>query len=250
MNPCTARHIILSCVLLVLGTATLFGQRHITDTFYVTVVPKTSAHPYFGMGSDFGYALNGVESPVVRLVRDSTYIFNVTALADSFSFGFYSIPIGGTSGRYQDHVVTIDFANDNWIVRASEDTRDTLYYASSAEPWVGGTILVVDSITTSVQDDSRSQSRVHAGTVHASPNPFSQTTTLRFTLEEPAAVRVGVFNMLGQEVYAHDYGSLSLGMKELNLSAPDLLPGMYVVQVTAHASRKTSVLQGKIHVVE
>ena len=45
--------------------------------FNVTVTTKTSAHPYFGVGSTLGYVVNGVEGAALSLTRGTTYTFGI-----------------------------------------------------------------------------------------------------------------------------------------------------------------------------
>ena len=47
----------------------------------VTVVTKDATHPYFGIGSPAGYALDGVQGKELTLIRGVTYSFN------DFSYG-------------------------------------------------------------------------------------------------------------------------------------------------------------------
>ena len=41
-------------------------------TYTVTVASKTSAHPYFGVGSSNGYLINGIEAPIIEIKGNDT----------------------------------------------------------------------------------------------------------------------------------------------------------------------------------
>ena len=41
-------------------------------TYTVTVASKTSAHPYFGVGSSLGYLINGIEAPIIEIKGNDT----------------------------------------------------------------------------------------------------------------------------------------------------------------------------------
>ena len=49
----------------------------------VKVVTKTAAHPYFGVGSNLGYTINGVESPYLEFTPGNTYRFDQSHSSNS-----------------------------------------------------------------------------------------------------------------------------------------------------------------------
>jgi len=65
-------------------------------TFAVTFAAKTSAHPYFGIGSAFGYLIDGVEGKALTLTRGINYSFSVSATA-SHPFFVSTAVIGATT---------------------------------------------------------------------------------------------------------------------------------------------------------
>ena len=59
-------------------------------TYTVTVASKTSAHPYFGVGSSLGYLINGIESPIIEIKGNDTskpyhYKFDQSDSSNSWS---------------------------------------------------------------------------------------------------------------------------------------------------------------------
>ena len=108
-------------------------------TYTVTVISKTSAHPYTGSGSSSAYALDGKESPSILLLPNMTYRFDQ---ADGSNSGhplrFYleadkttayttNVTTSGTpgsSGAYTQIVVT-------------DATPPVLYYQCSSHAYMG-----------------------------------------------------------------------------------------------------------------
>jgi hypothetical protein len=70
------------------------------------------------------------------------------------------------------------------------------------------------------------------------PNPFNPTTSIRFSVPEPASVRLSVYNMLGQEVRTLFAGQTDRGTRVIEWDATDNLgrivpSGTYVYRMTA-----------------
>ena len=65
------------------------------------------------------------------------------------------------------------------------------------------------------------------------PNPFNPTTTIRFTLDEPAFVSLKVFTMVGEEIATlteHEY--LDEGAWDYDFDASKISSGVYLYQLT------------------
>ncbi|HEY3295595.1 MAG TPA: T9SS type A sorting domain-containing protein [bacterium] len=79
-----------------------------------------------------------------------------------------------------------------------------------------------------------------------SPNPFNLTTTLHYTLSEPGAVKVTLFDVLGRSVKQIDLSAVEAGDHSINLSADGLATGVYFVRLQAGqhlATRKVLLLK-------
>jgi hypothetical protein len=63
------------------------------------------------------------------------------------------------------------------------------------------------------------------------PNPFSERTTLRFSLREPADVRLTVYDLLGREVGRLAEGSLPAGTHERVFEGGGFPAGLYVCRL-------------------
>ncbi len=59
------------------------------------------------------------------------------------------------------------------------------------------------------------------------PNPFSSSTNLKYTLEEPAPVKIQVFDNLGRDILSVHKGLLPLGEHSERINLENFPPGMY-----------------------
>ena len=65
------------------------------------------------------------------------------------------------------------------------------------------------------------------------PNPFNPTTTIRYALPEAAAIRLALYNALGQEVLVLVQGDQTAGYHEVRLDGSSLASGVYVYRLEA-----------------
>ncbi len=64
------------------------------------------------------------------------------------------------------------------------------------------------------------------------PNPTSKATSLYFTLTQDQKVNVQLYNMLGEQVYSNNYGTMSAGDHLVNINCAALQSGVYFVRLT------------------
>ncbi|HLA99751.1 MAG TPA: T9SS type A sorting domain-containing protein, partial [Bacteroidota bacterium] len=65
------------------------------------------------------------------------------------------------------------------------------------------------------------------------PNPFNPTTTIRFSIEEPSAVSLKIFSMLGEEVQTLvGHEMLDEGSWDYDFDASRLSSGIYIYQLS------------------
>ncbi len=76
------------------------------------------------------------------------------------------------------------------------------------------------------------------------PNPFSESTTVQFTLRKAEKVSIGVYNLAGQEIHRVDEGILNEGKHQLTVNGSELVPAVYFVILTIG---KQSQLRKIIH---
>ena len=79
------------------------------------------------------------------------------------------------------------------------------------------------------------------------PNPFSASTRLELTVDEPSEVTVAVFDALGRRVAVLHEGPLRASTYTLRVDAGDLPPGLYLVRATdgrgATATRSVALVR-------
>ena len=78
------------------------------------------------------------------------------------------------------------------------------------------------------------------------PNPFSQSTTITFSLTEPAAISVSVYNLLGQKVRNITNQSFSSGTHKVTLERSNLPGGIYFYKLIHNNivhTRKMAIVQ-------
>lgn len=126
-----------------------------------------------------------------------------------------------TTGTYEVPLVYQDFDPTNPV------SPTTYYYISD--------VIFTDADFVSTNDIEKSNIAVSQNY----PNPFSTTTNIDVTLDNSANVSINVFNMMGQQVYAQDYGKLPAGQNQITINGSDLNTGMYFFTVTAGNSQVT-----------
>ena len=113
-------------------------------TYTVTVASKTSAHPYFGVGSSNGYYLNSIEAPIIEFKGNDTskpyyhkfdqsdasnsghplLFYNNASKTTQFTTGVTTNGSPGSSGAYT-------------MIAVDSDTPNILYYQCSAHGQMG-----------------------------------------------------------------------------------------------------------------
>ncbi len=217
-------------VAFILLTGTSYGQRQVVDTFTVAVVEKTSAHPYFGIGHDMGYSINGIEGATIYLIRDSLYAFHYDTLRGDEIPQFFTEPIGGNQGRYFDLKDGDDRSSDFTFIRARPDAPDTLYYASSRYAWMGGTFVVVDSLPSSVPTDRRWDYRSLVLS-QVFPNPVSTDATLSFNAERDLQCCIQIIDLHGRVVAVTALSTYPAGIIRIPIQRNGLPIGTYFYRV-------------------
>jgi hypothetical protein len=76
----------------------------------------------------------------------------------------------------------------------------------------------------------------------AYPNPFNSTAMISFSLPKASAVRLEVFNVLGQRAYEADLGTLNAGKQLHRFDGSKLASGVYLATLHAGAVTRTQKL--------
>ncbi len=83
--------------------------------------------------------------------------------------------------------------------------------------------------TTAVEDQPKNESNIESF-----PNPFSQSTSIKFTSSDCAFTQVSIHNLLGSEVARLFTGSLDGGEHSFIWDAHGIPPGMYICTIRAN----------------
>ncbi|MDX1440640.1 MAG: T9SS type A sorting domain-containing protein, partial [Rubricoccaceae bacterium] len=67
----------------------------------------------------------------------------------------------------------------------------------------------------------------------AYPNPFRSSSVISFSLEQPSAVRLDLFDALGRRVAVLADGSFAAGQHEVVVDGYALRPGLYIARLSA-----------------
>jgi len=101
--------------------------------------------------------------------------------------------------------------------------------------WVSG-VSYLESEYVSVRDIEKNIAKV--GSLY--PNPSNGTTNMDITLDKSVNVSINIVNLMGQSVYAEDFGTKAIGVNKVTINANDLTSGIYFVTVKAGNSTSTS----------
>jgi hypothetical protein len=69
------------------------------------------------------------------------------------------------------------------------------------------------------------------------PNPFNESVSVKFFLQQSAEVVVDIFNLYGQRIKSLPVEKRHAGDNQINISLNDVADGIYFVQVTKNGSR-------------
>jgi hypothetical protein len=73
--------------------------------------------------------------------------------------------------------------------------------------------------------------------VSAYPNPFDNSTTVRFEIASGTNAKLIVYNILGKRVRVIDLGYRTTGIHETSFVKGDLNPGMYILQINTNYNK-------------
>ena len=112
------------------GNVTASSAAH---TIVVTVISKTSNHPYINLGSSSGYSLDGIESPWLNLT-EGIYKFDVShSSVGSHPFRFYF-----DAAKTQQYTANVDTSESGAVyLTVNKDTPQVLYYQCSSHGYMG-----------------------------------------------------------------------------------------------------------------
>ena len=134
------------------GNVTASSAAH---TIVVTVISKTSSHPYINLGSSSGYSLDGIESPWLNLT-EGIYKFDVShSSVGSHPFRFYF-----DAARTQQYTDNVSTETGAVYLTVNKDTPQVLYYQCSSHGYMGFGLST--SMNPLVQDENGLKTLVSA----------------------------------------------------------------------------------------
>jgi hypothetical protein len=156
------------------------------------------------------------------------------------TFQLGGAPVAGTGSGYNTYVAryfqntgshrwSTAFAGDGNLVSFVEESENGLVLAGNTEGSVdfgGGALLFQGEIDVFAARYHEVLTAIGDGPVLASldqniPNPFNPTTTIRYTLHEPARVAIVVYSASGQSVRRLDQGARSTGLYHVEWDGRD-----------------------------
>lgn len=143
---------------------------------------------------------------------------NETVYASSLSSGIYS------------------YTNNNWetIALPKEKVSSLYLNPDNAMVYAGtknGTIYSIESKATNIEDAKTIPTEFAMSQNY--PNPFNPTTTIEFSVAKQEAVKLVVFNMLGEEVKTLVNSNLAPGKYSIPFNASELSSGVYIYKISS-----------------
>jgi YD repeat-containing protein len=115
------------------------------------------------------------------------------------------------------------------LTRVRYDNNSTITYAYDKNGSLVSTSVGLVSV-----DERDAASIPGAVTLEQNhPNPFQSVTTVRFTLHEAQSIRLALQDLLGREVAVLAGGPMAAGAHDVAFDARALVPGTYLLRLTA-----------------
>ncbi len=112
------------------------------NTYLITVQEKTRNHPLFGVGSNMGFAVNGIEGNYVVVKRGDVLTFRVRTDV-KHDFYLTTSPMGWGAAAYTKGVDGQFTHNGDVSLKVTDATPDLLYFGCRNHNSMGGKIVVV-----------------------------------------------------------------------------------------------------------
>ena len=97
-------------------------------------------------------------------------------------------------------------------------------------PSVGKIVHISPENTNGIPSQSNSETDISM--LSNFPNPFHRNTTIRFFLPEAGNIKVNINSVLGEKMRSYSLGEYHNGWNTFTIDEPNLLPGVYYLQLT------------------
>jgi hypothetical protein len=121
-----------------------------------------------------------------------------------------------------------------------DESAGKVYFETLAREFSGDPLSISALATLGVEyrEDVSPQKSAGGGdpvqfTLDAYPNPFNPSTTIRYSIPVQSAVKLTLFNVLGQQVAVLDAGEREAGYHEVRFEATGLASGVYLYRLQA-----------------
>ena len=205
-----------------------------TQTFNVTVEPKTADHPYNGQGHPSGYVIDGEQGPVLRLNATVTYTFQMSGVSPVHPFYISTDAAGGGAGVFSDGVTGNNASGDGVLTFTPPLSAEgeTLWYQCSNHSFMG---YQLEIISAPLSTEEGAPGRVFA---LDAANPADGASRVTLELAETETVRVEAFDLRGRRVATPHSGALA-GQTVHPFALTGVPAGTYVVRASGEGWTET-----------
>jgi len=188
--------------------------------------------------------INNTPSPCdasFTIVQDSSNLFNYFIYVNnpiSGPAGYYWNFGDGTTSTLQYPSHTYPSSGPYYICLTLADSSSMFWcvntYCDSLEAGRSSTPITINVIPTGINESVNLIS-----SFENYPNPFSENTTITYTLSKQENVELCVFDLLGNKVSSIESGNKNAGTHTINWNAENLNQGMYLLQLKAGNNSST-----------
>jgi hypothetical protein len=217
----------------------VLGELESSSEFDVTAGAKSPVHPAYGVGSDQGFSINGVEGGELWLHEDTTYTFRMRDVPAESPFYFSTSEVGSGQGVYLDGVVGHPASGTaEMTLTPGASTPDLLWYQSLNQPSMGWRIHILRGESGVGVDPPPVSLPVEYHLTQAYPNPFNEETRFTLTIGRPQRVRIDVYDLEGRLVRSlFDNFLTARAPTEFVLRGTGLVAGIYFIQLEGETFR-------------
>jgi hypothetical protein len=112
--------------------------------FMISVVAKTGAHPYFGVGHAVGFAVNGVEGDELTLTRGMTYTFGINSPGHPLYITTDAAGDNNAAGEETNGVMNSRVQRGILTFTPDGSTPNLVYYHCALHPNMGWRINIIN----------------------------------------------------------------------------------------------------------